>query len=60
VRLRRHVIGEGSYWVPGRWEEVWVACLQGLYDSRRGRRELATLREDPPIWWYRIWSTSRH
>jgi len=50
----------GSYWVPGWWEEVWVACLQGLYDSRRGRRELATLREDPPIWWYRIWSTSRH
>ena len=44
----------------GWWEEVWVACLQGLYDSRRGRRELATLREDPPIWWYRIWSTSRH
>ena len=50
----------GSYWVPGWWEEVWVACLQGLYDSRRGRRELATLREDPPIWRYRIWSTSRH
>src|SRR6476661_7355437 len=50
----------GSYWVPGWWEEVWVACLQGLYDSRRGRRELATLREDPPIWWYRIWLTSRH
>ena len=48
------------YWVPGWWEEVWVACLQGLYHSRRGRRELATLREDPPIWWYRIWSTSRH
>jgi hypothetical protein len=53
-------IAHGSYWVPGWWEEVWVACLQGLYDSRRGRRELATLREDPPIWWYRIWSTSRH
>src|SRR4051794_25306477 len=42
--------GGGSYWVPGGWEEVWVACLQGLCDSRRGRRELATLREDPPIW----------
>ena len=49
-----------SYWVPGWWEEVWAACLQGLYDSRRGRCELATLREDLPIWWYRIWSTSRH
>ena len=47
----------GSYWVPGWWEEVWVACLQGLYDSRRGRREPATRREDPPIWRYRIWST---
>ena len=35
-----------SYWVPGWWEEVWAACLQGLYDSRRGRCELATLRED--------------
>src|SRR4051794_35938753 len=52
--------GFGSYWVPGWWEEVWVACLQGLYDSRRGRRELATLRKDPPIWRYRIWSISRH
>src|SRR3954470_12569302 len=26
----------GSYWVPGWWEEVWVACLQDLCDSRRG------------------------
>src|SRR3954453_23313788 len=45
----------GSYWVPGWWEEVWVACLQDLCDSRRGRREPAILREDPRIWRYRIW-----
>src|SRR3954454_3285060 len=42
-------IREGSYWVPGWWEGVWVACLEGLCDSRRGRREPATGREDPPI-----------
>src|SRR3954447_16440376 len=50
----------GSYWVPGWWEEVWVASLQGLYDSRRGRREPTTGREDLRIWRHRIWSTSWH
>jgi hypothetical protein len=53
-------IDDGSYWVPGWWEEVWVACLRGLCDSRRGRREPTTRREDPRIWRYRIWSTSWH
>src|SRR4051794_37849977 len=48
----------GSYWVPGWWEEVWVASLQGLYDSRRGRREPTTGREDLRIWRYREWSIS--
>ncbi|MFN2638284.1 MAG: hypothetical protein ABR585_14820, partial [Gemmatimonadaceae bacterium] len=50
----------GSYWVPGWWEEVWVACPQGLCDSRRGRREPAIGREDLRIWRHRIWSTSWH
>src|SRR3954469_12712667 len=59
-RPRCHVFARGSYWVPGWWEEVWVACLQGLYDSRRGRREPATGREDLRIWRHRIWSTSWH
>src|SRR3954447_9215507 len=54
------VIADGSYWVPGWWEEVWVASLQGLYDSRRGRRKPATGREDLRIWRHRIWSTSWH
>jgi hypothetical protein len=54
------IIVSGSYWVPGWWEEVWVACLRGLCDSRRGRREPTTRREDPRIWRYRIWSTSWH
>src|SRR4051812_3613220 len=54
----RTAIRDGSYWVPGWWEEVWVACLQDLCDSRRGRREPATLREDPRIWRYRGWAPS--
>src|SRR3954463_2330044 len=57
---RELVIAGRSYWVPGWWEEVWVASLQGLYDSRRGRREPTTGREDLRIWRHRIWSTSWH
>src|SRR3954451_19668989 len=54
------IIEGGSYWVPGWWEEVWVARLQGLCDSRRGRREPATGREYLRIWRHRIWSSSWH
>src|SRR3954454_6098474 len=61
IRLPVRVIfSKGSYWVPGWWEEVWVASLQGLYDSRRRRREPTTGREDLRIWRHRIWSTSWH
>ena len=44
----------------GRGLNLSRAVRDGIVNHSGRAPEPATLREDPPIWRYRIWSTSRH